>query len=171
MKTRSRNESARRLAAITVGLCLTAAPAVAGIADSPLPVLETGKKTYHLYSVPGVVALPYLATYFSCSSTGTVAMKVGVEVFGSLGGGPVNDAAASSVTLLPGATVVFGTSPAAWIVTSDVGSGNGIGRASARVLSTSKKLACTAFLADPANVPPTSMVSLTIIKRTTQKGE
>ena len=35
----------------------------------------------------------------------------------------------------------------------------------------SKKLVCTAFLADILNAPPTSMVYLTIVKKTTQKGE
>ncbi len=44
-------------------------------------------------------------------------------------------------------------------------------RGVARILATSKKLACTAFIADRANAPPTSMVYLTIIKKTTQKGE
>jgi len=37
-------------------LCATlTAPAAAGIADSPLPVLSAGATTFHLYSVPGVI--------------------------------------------------------------------------------------------------------------------
>lgn len=55
MTMKSRFESARRLVAITVGLCLTATPAIAGIADGPLPVLVAGKTTFHIYSVPGVM--------------------------------------------------------------------------------------------------------------------
>lgn len=32
---------------------LSSAPSFAGIADTPPPELEAGKKTYHTYSVPG----------------------------------------------------------------------------------------------------------------------
>jgi len=35
---------------------IAATPTLAGIADSPLPVLLPGEKTYHLYSVPGVIS-------------------------------------------------------------------------------------------------------------------
>jgi hypothetical protein len=38
-----RFKTARSIAAITLGVCLVSAPALAGIADSPLPVLEAGK--------------------------------------------------------------------------------------------------------------------------------
>lgn len=44
-------------------------------------------------------------------------------------------------------------------------------KGSARILSTSRKLACTAFIADNGNVPPTSMADLTIVKKRTQKGD
>ena len=43
-------------------------------------------------------------------------------------------------------------------------------KGSARILATSKKLACTAFLADDGNAPPTSMAQLTIIAKTKQKA-
>ena len=43
------------LAAVTS--VVLAAPAVAGIADSPLPVLSVGVDTLHLYSVPGVISV------------------------------------------------------------------------------------------------------------------
>ena len=60
---------------------LAASPALAGIADSPLPVLSPGEPTYHVYSVPGVVGNGGLGTFFSCTSTDTVPVQVGVEVF------------------------------------------------------------------------------------------
>jgi hypothetical protein len=41
---------------------------------------------------------------------------------------------------------------------------------SARIVATSKKLVCTAFLVDGFFAPPTSMVYLTIIKGTKQKA-
>ena len=56
---------------------------VAGIADSPLPVLTVGVDTLHLYSVPGVIGgAGGLSTFFSCTSTDTAPMQVGVELFG-----------------------------------------------------------------------------------------
>ena len=49
-------------------LCATwTAPAAAGIADGPLPVLSAGATTFHLYSVPGVISSGGLRTYFSCN--------------------------------------------------------------------------------------------------------
>ena len=57
-------------------LCATwTAPAAAGIADSPLPVLSAGATTFHLYSVPGVISSGGLRTYFSCTSTDTATMQ------------------------------------------------------------------------------------------------
>ena len=94
---------------------LTAPQARAGIADSPLPVLTAGATTFHLYSVPGVIANGALETYFSCTSTDTATMQVGVELFGEPGGAAINDAAATSLSVIAGATVMFGTGAAAGI--------------------------------------------------------
>ncbi len=131
---------------------------------------QAGETTYHLYSVPGVIPKPYLATYFACTSADTASIRVGVEVFGSAGGDAINDVVAYSVVVGPGATVTFGTVSAGWGFTNDVGCGTGIISASARILGTSKKLVCTAFLAEPYNVPPASMAQLTIIAKTKQKA-
>jgi hypothetical protein len=143
-----------------------AAPMFAGIADSPVPAPFTN----HLYSVPGVMNNGVLATYFSCTSTDTVTMQVGVELFGPAGGSPGNDAVATSLSVAAGATVIFGTSAAAGISISSSLGGPIMSKGSARILATSKKLACTAFVADPGNAPPTSGWQLTIIKKTTQKA-
>ena len=158
---------------------IAAAPAFAGIADWPLPVLVTGKKTLHVYSVSGVGGAGggAFGTYFSCTSTDTAAMQVGVEVFGDGGGcasppgcAPGNDAVATSLSVGSGATVMFGTCPADGILlTSDLAACFTLG--SARILSTSRKLICTAFLADRLGTPPRTIVYLTIVKKTTQKGE
>ena len=153
-------------------LCLMGATsALAGIADSPLPVLQAGATTQFLYSVPGVVNNGILATVFICTSTDTATMQVGVEVFGDFGGAPANDATATSLSVAPGATVNFRTGALVWLggnssslIPGPVESG------SARILATSKKLTCTAFLADPSNAPPTSMVYLTIIAKLKQKA-
>ena len=82
-----------------------------GIADSPLPVLTAGATTFHLYSVPGVISSGGLRIYFSCTSTDTATMHVGVELFDALGGAPANDDAATSLSVIAGATVIFGTGP------------------------------------------------------------
>ena len=97
-------------------------------------------------------------------------MQVGVEIFGSAGGAPFNDAAATSLSVATGATVMFGTGGAVGIpINSNVGGAPGNG--SARILATSKKLVCTAFVADPSNAPPTSMVHLDIISKLKQRGD
>ena len=128
---------------LTLAFCaVVPAPALAGIADSPLPILSASETTFHLFSVPGIIAGGGgLETYFSCTSTDTATMQVGVELFGSAGGAPDNDAVATSLSVAPGATVIFGTSAAVGIsINSNVSSST---KGSARILATSKKLACT----------------------------
>jgi hypothetical protein len=96
-------------------------------------------------------------------------MQVGVELFGGPGGAPFNDAAATSLSVAAGATVMFGTGAAAGLsINSNLG--GSFSNGSARILATSKKLACTVFLADPFNAPPTSMAQLTIIAKLKQKA-
>lgn len=159
---------ARGFLSTAFGVLLTG-HAIAGIADSPLPVLLPGSTTLHVYSVLGVIgAGGGLGTYFSCTSTDTAPIQVGVELFGAAGGPPSNNAVTSSLSVAPGATVVFGTvSPVAFLVDSTLGI---LGNGSARILATSKKLACTAFVADRLNAPPTSAWQLTVIAKTKQKA-
>lgn len=142
----------------------------AGIVDTPLPVLVAGQRTFRVFSVAGIQN-GVLGTFFSCTSTDSATMQVGVEIFSLAGGASINDAVATSVSLVPGGTVIFGTRAAASIsINSDLAPGP-ISKGSARILATSRKLICTAYLADWVNVPPTSMVQLTIVKKTSQKGE
>lgn len=156
---------------LVVALCgAWATQAPAGIVDTPLPVLLPGATTQHLYSVPGVLNNGALATFFSCTSTASAAIQVGVEVFGALGGGPANDAVTTSLSVAPGATVVLGTSFAAsMVIDSGLGAGP-LSRGSARILATSKSLICTAFVADPGSAPPASGWHLTIVAKTKQKA-
>lgn len=154
-----------------VWMALLVAPNVqAGVADWPLPQLEAGKTTLHLYTVPGVIQAGYAGTFFSCTSLDTANMRVSVEGFPTLGGGPETDAVAGSLSLLPGETVVFATQSAAGIPVNTI-IGYTSSRGSARILSTSKKLACTAFVADRANAAPTFGWQLTIIAKIKQRGE
>jgi len=158
------------LAVLVAFLTFASAPANAGIVDSPLPVLSAGEKTHHVFSVPGIVNGAYgIDSFFSCTSLDKVPIRVGVEVFNS-SGSLLNDATATSALLSPGATVLFATEYAAGfqpVIDLDIPT---LARGSARILATSTKFACTAFLADSVNIPPTSMVSLTIIAKTKQKA-
>src|SRR5260221_470 len=102
-------------ALVLVALAVTPS-AHAGIADSPLPVLVAGETTLHLYSVPGVIDSSGLGTFFSCTSLeDTATVQVGIEIFLAIGGPPSNDAAATSLSLPPGATRIFGTGVAVGI--------------------------------------------------------
>jgi hypothetical protein len=111
-----------------------------------------------------------LATFFSCTNLDAVAVTVGVELFGGFGGAAYNDAAGTSISILPGGTWNFATSAPLWSsFTVDLG-GAGMEYGSARILATSKKIACTAFVADNTSFPPASAWQLTIIAKTKQKA-
>jgi hypothetical protein len=161
----------RTIAALSL-LLASLSPAVAGIADSPLPVLQAGVPTQFLYSVPGVVndGGVNLGTYFSCTSTSSNSAIVAVELFGASGGGPLNDATTQKLTIPAGGTVTIGTAGAAAIFTDLEISPGHLPKGSARILSTSKSLICTAFISDFGSSPPASMVELTIIAKTKQKA-
>jgi hypothetical protein len=108
-----------------------------------------GEKTHHLYSVPGVLndGGSFLATFFSCTSTSTSSQTMGIEVFPAAGGGPVNNVAITAMAVAPGATVTYGTVGAPSLFTDQPLALGGM-KGSARILSTSKSLICTAFVAD-----------------------
>ena len=131
-------------------------------------VLTVGKTTLHLYSVPGVLANGQgLDTFFSCTSTDTATMQVGVELFSFLGWSTNQRCRGDLPERRPGATVTFATGAAAGIsINSNLAGGNG----SARILATSKKLACTAFVADNGNALPRLSFSSTIIAKLKQKA-
>jgi hypothetical protein len=156
---------------VVVLLVASAAASVQAQINSDPPPLQ-GQKSYHLYSVPGVIANGPVETFFACTNTTDATIRVGVEIFGFAGGGPANDPSGSSVDVAAGGTAMFGTSATVWVfVDSDLAPGF-ISRGSARVLSTKRSgVICTVFLADPGNVPPTSMADLKVVKKTKQKGE
>lgn len=140
-------------------------PGSAGVVDSPLPA----PFTQHVFTVPGIIDYVSPSSFYACTNLDSASVTIGVELFGSAGGGPINDASATSLNVAVGATVLFGTPAAGLLIDANVGT-NGFGKGSARILSTSKKIACTAFVADTTNAPPTSAWQLTIIKKTKQKA-
>lgn len=154
----------RLMRAAAVVLCL-AAPVGAGVVDSPLPAPFTD----HVFTVPGLVDIGGLEAFFSCTNLDAVPVTIGVELF-AFNGGLGNDAAATSLAVAPGATVLFGTSSSTYMAVDSLISSLPSSKNSARILATSKKIGCTAFLADPANGPPTSGWPLTIIAKTKQKA-
>ena len=107
-RVRATENTPREAFVIALVVLLLAPAAHAGIADSPLPTLVPGKKTFHVYSesTPGYY-VGICATYYNCTSTDTAPMQVGVEVFGAPGGSAFNDPVATSLTVAPGATVTF----------------------------------------------------------------
>jgi hypothetical protein len=139
--------------------------------NGPTPTLM-GQPSSHLYSVPGVISNGALGTFFACTNTTSANIRVGVEIFGFLGGGAANDPSATSLDIAPGGTLLFGTTGAVSLsVHGDLGAGF-ISNGSARVLATARSgIICSAFLADPGNAPPTTMADLTIVKKTKQKGD
>jgi hypothetical protein len=135
--------------------------AYAGIGNSPIPA----PFTQHVFSVAGVISNDSFSAYFSCTNAGSQSVTVGIELFGPAGGAPINTAATTAISLAPGATAIFGTtSSASFIVDGILGTGT-VTKGSARILATSKKLICAAFLADPDSVPPVSTVSLAIVPK------
>lgn len=138
--------------------------------NSPPPPLM-GERSYHLYSVPFLRTPNSMRFYLVCTNTSSAAIRVGVEGFSAIGGLAANDPSAASVSVAAGGTVTFGSN-AVWLTPdSDPGLG-GLLRGSARVLATKPRgVICTAFLADAINDPPTSMVQLVMVKKTTQKGD
>ena len=161
-----------RLVVVTaLALAWTVDVAHAQFFYSPPPPLM-GQPSFHLYSVPGATTEGGLGTFFACTNTTSATIRVGVEIFLEVGGGATNDPSATSLDISAGGTRLFGTDGAVWVtVDSPLGSGP-FSKGSARILATAKTgIICSAFLADRLNSTPTSMVKLTVVKTTKQKGD
>lgn len=164
-------------AVIFAGCVMGTMTARAGVLDSPLPGLQSGQTTQHVFTVPGVIKNNNLETIFICTSLDSAAIAIGVEVFGADGGVPLNDYGMSASdgvltgvlpgqtrTITTGATIGFHEDEVILLAAASLRNG------SARILSTSKKIACNAFVADELSDPPISMVALKIIGKK-QRGE
>jgi hypothetical protein len=151
-------------------MALLAGGAHAQINSTP-PALQ-GQPSFHLYSVPDVIAGGGLATFFGCTNTTSANIRVGIEVFDLAGGAARNDASATSLDFYPGGSWRFGTDAAFGIATQSQLGVIGLAVGSARILATKRSgIICNAFIADVNNAPPTSMVKLTVVKKMTQKGD
>ncbi len=124
-----------------------------GVADSPLPVLTSGGPTaLSAFRVPGVMKVGNLDTEFTCTSLSTTPFKFAVQVFASTGGAPLNDVTTGNgvATLAPGATQTIATGGTAGLHEDVIvtGVGTSLRNGSARIVSESKAIACTAYVAD-----------------------
>ena len=108
-----------RLVLFTLGVLVNAVGArlvLAGVVDSPLPA----PFTQHVFTVPGYVDTGFLAAFVTCTNLDAASVTVGVEVFGSPGGGAANDPVATSLSVAPGGTVTFGSAAAGISIDSDL---------------------------------------------------
>lgn len=167
----------RTLSTLVAVLMLAAAPAFAGIVDSPLPLLD-GEKLLHVFSVTGVTSAGGggLETSFRCTSMDVRHIAIGVEIFNFDGNAPpLNDVNTGNGLVRPvasGDSITISTAnTAAFTEAAILGGIGSVYSGSARIISTSKKILCTAILLDPTNAPPTSMVQLPVFAGTKQKGD
>jgi len=162
------------VSAAVVVMSLAPAAVSAGILDSPLPLIA-GLKTKYIYTVTGVTsATGGLETVFHCTSMDKKPFKMGIEIFKGDGTGPLNDVAAGNgeQDFNPGQsrTIVTSSNVDAFDEDKNITALGSVDQGSARIVSTSSNIVCTAMLVDPNNAPPTSMVSLNVFAKTKQKG-
>jgi hypothetical protein len=123
-----------------------------------------------LFTVAGVMNTGSFGTYFACTNTDTGPVIVGVEVFDQ-GGTSTNNPTTTAVSLGSQASVLFGTQGANSLSLDAQLSVGVINKGSAHILTTSKKVVCSALLVDPGSNPAVSMTTLTIAYKGKQKGD
>jgi hypothetical protein len=172
----------RRLPTL-ITLMLIASVSHAGVSNSPLPRFSDSSQSKWIYTVTGVTANrgnagPQLETAIICTNLETSrAVHIGVEFFGRNGGNPLNNISAANGEILnvpAGATRTFGTQNSTSFQEDEVDfiGDVAINQGSARIVSTSAKLLCTAFLIDNnAAAGENNMAQLNIIKKAAQKGD
>jgi hypothetical protein len=174
--------AARTLARVFLLAILSVSPlALAGVIDTPLPTFSDGKPSVRVYHAVGVIKGNNLQTDFICTNIDSVTVDIGVELFDETGALRNSIAAndGSFVNVTPGVTVTVGTGSTVEFHEDKFITFNSAGNAadelkngSARVIGTSKNIACTAIIADkvhtivdPAvsSVPPPPFTNLPLI--------
>jgi len=140
---------------------LSAGPAAATIATTPLPQFSDGKQSVEIAVIPGVVKRDRMETDFLCTSLAATPVDIGVQVFGSTGN-LLNDVSAGEGVVLsvaPGGTATIGTSgTAAFLETTTLALSNFQG--AARIVASSSEVRCNAVILDDAVSPPVSLATL-----------
>lgn len=164
-----------RLAVIAGVVCWMAAGTASAqnlIADKP-PLIGGTDKAKVVYSIAGVVDSATQATYVSCTSlekTGGNDIHFAVEFFDN--GSSSNDVAAGDGDEFlsgPGDTDGISTRAITGLSTTAITTPPGItGTGAARILSTSTKILCAAFVVDPAN--GNYLATLPVFKALKQSG-
>lgn len=157
-------------------VALTASAALAGPADSPIPSISGTAATRSMFIVPGVIKNNGLETAFMCTSLDTAAATVAVEVFSPAGGGPLNNVATGSLDgtlpLAPGASITISTGSSVGLHEDLAISGLvNVKNGSARILSTTTRIACTALLVEKAGTTPATVATLKLISQRKQNGD
>jgi hypothetical protein len=162
-----------KLCALLVSILGLAAPASAGVVDSPLPMIPGIGKLKHVYTITGVSDGGDLGTAFICTNLDSKSVFVGVEIFAAGGGTPMNDVTMDDGTALasPGQTVTIELEQIVSFFETDlINETNQVAHGSARIVATSTKLLCTAALVEKFTEPAVSMLPLPVIRKT-QKGD
>jgi hypothetical protein len=150
-----------------------APPAEAGIGDKP-PLVNGDVKVKHVYSIAGVVHTNELGTAVTCTSLETTkSILFAVEFMNDLGS-PLNHVTAGEgvVELGAGQTRTVASRSTTIFQETDAETGGPFPRfnESARVVSTSTKRVCNAFVVD-ASADPQVGARLPVYKKTRQRGE
>ncbi len=152
----------RSFAVIVSAVCLSiavAGAASAGVVDSPVPDMDPSHSERKIFIVPGVTKNNNYETLFNCTNLDSVTVRIGVEVFANVGGPALNDissgVADGAQDVLPGGAVTIATGNTVAFHEGEVITGLPVNvrGGSARIISTSKRIMCVAFVADELNVP------------------
>ena len=156
---------------LTIAVAMTT-PARAGIIDTPLPQLN-GQKAVHVFTVPGVTAVPTVGTVFMCASTEkTKDVTLGIEIF-DFNGQQLNTVTTALIPVGNTLTLVTnntGNAPDAFQPDVVIPLMQTANHGAARIVATSKNVVCTALLVGDG-FPPVSMASLPVLAKTKQKGD
>jgi hypothetical protein len=134
-----------------------------GLNDPP-PAAEP----IHVFSVPGAMKSDKLDTVISCTNVDTASIAILAQFFDD--SGTLVDPNAFTVSFNNGESLHFATGLLPSIPLSvQYNTGTFVG--SARIVATSKKMICTAFLIDNTSNPPVSMLQLPVVRRVVQKGD
>jgi len=164
-----------RLSTLAGLLCVLVAGSAGAqnLIGDPPPLINGTDKAKVVYSIAGVVDSTTQATYVSCTSlekTGGKNISIAVEFFDN--GTRSNDVTAGDgVEILsgPGDTDGISTRAITGLSTTDINTPPVIGGiGAARILSTSTKIICAAFVVDPAN--GNYLATLPVFKALKQSG-
>lgn len=127
-----------------------------------------------VYYVTGVAAnYGGLETAFTCTNMEKLKLVyIGVEIF-NVYGYLLNDIHANNGTtgIFPAETATIATAHIQALIPSSIMTGPiTVENGSARIVSTSPRILCSAGLWDKTNAPPTSMMQLPVFKGNIEKG-